>query len=66
MRYFIENVFTGVFIGIFMGGVLLLFGVGFLIYKERDTYWQKQAIERDFGEFCSRTGEWSWIGECEQ
>jgi len=65
MRTFFENVFTGFFVGL-MAGFMLFFGIGLLISNERDTYWQRQAIERDYGEFCSRTGEWAWIGECEQ
>ena len=28
--------------------------------------WQQEAIQRNFGEICSNTGEWSWIGECEE
>lgn len=24
-----------------------------------------QAVERGYAEYCSTTGNWSWIGECE-
>jgi hypothetical protein len=66
MRDFFQNTFTGFFVGLITGGFLLIFGVNVMISNERDTYWQKQAIERDYGEFCSRTGKWAWIGECEE
>jgi hypothetical protein len=66
MREFFDNAFFGFCVGLLVAGFTLLIGVDYLISNERDAYWQKQAIERDYGEFCSRTGKWAWIGECEE
>ena len=27
--------------------------------------YKQQAIERGYAEYCSKTGEWAWKGECE-
>ena len=28
--------------------------------------WKQQAIERGFAQYCEKTGEFSWINECEK
>lgn len=28
--------------------------------------WQWNAIQHGYGEYCSTTGEWAWIGECKE
>lgn len=35
-----------------------------VLYGENDL--KAQAIERGYGEYCAKTGYWSWIGECEE
>ena len=64
---FVDFVIFGI-IGIILGitiGMLMLVAD----YATRNAayeMWQQEAIQRNFGEICSNTGEWSWIGECEE
>ena len=65
MREFFKSAVAGFCVGFFMAMILLMFGVDAMNRYTIDSRWQKEAIERDYGEFCSKTGKWAWIGECE-
>lgn len=46
---------------------LIGFGVGVGVFAGTEiSAWRSQAIERGYGEYCSTTGKWAWIGECEE
>lgn len=62
---FIDFVLNGIF------GTILGITIGMLVADSAarnavHEMWQQEAIQRNFGEICSNTGEWSWIGECEE
>jgi Mg2+/Co2+ transporter CorB len=37
--------------------------IAFLLTENQYRY---EAIERDYAEYCSKTGEWAWKGECDE
>ena len=53
--------FVGVLVTIAIFSVVtLLAGVNI-----SQSYYREGAIERGYAEYCQKTGEWAWIGECE-
>lgn len=51
----------------FIGAVFLAFGVGASVGESQESdRWKEVTIERGLAEYCSKTGEWSWMGECEK
>ena len=65
MAEFFTSAVAGFGIGFIVVVMLLMAGFDSANLSEINSRWQKEAIERDYGEYCSRTGEWAWIGECE-
>ena len=65
MAEFFTNAAAGFFIGLILTAIFLMAGVDSANRSEINSRWQKEAIERDYGEYCSKTGKWAWIGECE-
>ena len=37
--------------------------IAFVLTENQYRY---EAIERDYAEYCSKTGEWAWKGECDE
>ena len=65
MAEFFTSAVAGFGIGFIVVVTLLMAGVDSANRSEIDSRWQKEAIERDYGEYCSKTGKWAWAGECE-
>lgn len=46
-----------------------IFGVviGFIVsYGITETSWKKEMVTRGYAYYCQDTGDWAWIGECEE
>lgn len=65
MGEFFTSAITGFCIGSVLAAILLMAGFDAMNRSAINSRWQKEAIERDYGEYCSKTGKWAWIGECE-
>ena len=65
MAEFFTSAVAGFGIGLIVAAILSMTGLDAMNRSEINSRWQKEAIERDYGEYCSRTGEWAWIGECD-
>lgn len=56
-------------LGIFtvVGVALVLINIAIYgIRDQRYTDFQKQAIEREYAQFCPKTGHFAWKGECNE
>ena len=31
-----------------------------------ENQYRHEALERDYAEYCTKTGEWAWKGECDE
>lgn len=45
--------------------------VGFRIGYKNGGYdvielWQRATVEKGYAEYCTKSGDWSWIGECDE
>ena len=58
----LEFLFYAAAMGI-VGIPILLIAFGWMWFSTPD--YKQQAIERGYAEYCSKTGEWAWKGECE-
>jgi hypothetical protein len=65
MAEFFTNAVAGFFIGLILAAIFSVAGLDAMNRSEINSRWQKEAIERDYGEYCSKTGKWTWAGECE-
>ena len=65
MAEFFTSAVAGFGIGFVLAAILLMAVFDSANRSEINSRWQKEAIERDYGEYCSKTGKWAWIGECE-
>jgi len=45
--------------------ILFLVGIGYGGFLIGQSDFKQQAIGHGYAEYCSDTGNWSWIGECE-
>ena len=51
----------------FLFGMLTAFVLGvFLFGSVIANHWQSETIERGLAQYCPQTGDWAWIGECEE
>ena len=66
MAEFFTNAVAGFFMCIILAVILSMAGFDAMNRSEINSRCQKEAIERDYGEFCSKTGKWAWIGECDK
>jgi len=45
--------------------ILFLVGIGYGGFMLGQMDFKQQAIDHGYAEYCSDTGNWSWVGECE-
>jgi len=62
MSDFIKDAFLCFCSGISIGAALILFV--FQDASERE--WETKTVDRGLAIYCPKSGEWAWVGECDE
>lgn len=51
----------------FLLGIILGLAIGgFLGSIENNAVWMEDTVELGLAQYCPDTGDWAWVGDCEQ
>jgi hypothetical protein len=60
-----EEVFSFI-VGACIAAIIFYFVGGYLSAKYTTEFFKVEIIERGYGEYCPKTGEFAFIGECDE
>ena len=61
-----SDFFESAVVGFIMGLLFGLFSTGILALIITETSWREEIVERGLAQYCPMTGDWAWIGECDE
>jgi hypothetical protein len=61
-----SDFFVSAVVGFIMGLLFGLFSTGILAIIIAENSWREKIVERGLAQYCPMTGDWAWIGECDE